>query len=323
MIIVTGACGFIGSNIIKFLNEEGVDEIIAVDNLENGKKFRNIADLDIVDYLDKDALLVELSKENFCKRIDSIIHMGACSKTTEWNGKYMMSNNYEYSKELVKVATKLDIQFIYASSASVYGNGKKGFIEKKECEGAINVYAYSKLLFDDYIRRNYSETNSKIVGLRFFNVYGPNESHKSGMASVIYHFHKQLSETNILKLFEGSDGYKDGDQKRDFIHVKDCSKVVKWFLDNSDKSGVFNVGTGQANSFNLVAKLIIDYQVPKFSNYLDHLEYIPFPNELVNSYQSFTQADLNKLRKIGYENKFIDIKEGIESYLKYLSNSNH
>ena len=316
MIIITGACGFIGSNLIKALNEQGINEIIAVDDLTNGQKIHNISSLEIKDYLDKDDFLDLIEQEdqiNF--KVKAIIHMGACSKTTEWNGKYIMKNNYEYSKKLLNYCNKNESQFIYASSASVYGNGSKGFIESKDCEGVINAYAYSKLQFDRFVREYRKSLISQVVGLRFFNVYGPNEQHKENMASVIYHFNNQFKKYGKLKLFKGSHGYADGEQMRDFIFVKDCVNVVIWFLKNIDKNGIFNVGTGISNTFNTVAKSVIKFHGKDIKNPEEFIEYVNFPEKLVNAYQSFTKADLTNLRSIGYKKDFTDINTGIEKYL--------
>lgn len=311
MIIVTGGAGFIGSNIVRELNKMGRDDILVVDNLTNGTKFRNIVDCNILGYQGKEEFLDKIKKGNFSRKIDAIFHQGACSNTVEWDGAYMMRNNYEYSKELLHYCSDNNIPFIYASSAAVYGLGKD-FEEQPKNEKPLNVYGYSKLLFDQYVRRIFSNLKNQVVGLRYFNVYGPREQHKGDMASVIWHFTKQLKNSGKIKLFAGNDGYADGEQLRDFVFVEDVVKVNLWFWQNPDVSGIYNVGTGKARTFNDVALEVL-------ANYgSGSKEYIPFPERLANSYQSFTQADLTALRNAGCDIKFSDIKSGIKDYCKVL-----
>tara|TARA_R110000782_G_scaffold260091_5_gene351247 strand:- start:2678 stop:3625 length:948 start_codon:yes stop_codon:yes gene_type:complete len=315
MIVVTGGAGFIGSQLVAGLNKLGRKDIIVVDDLTNGKKFENLVVNNIADYFDKIEFrkLIE-HRDGICDQIEIIFHQGACSTTTEWNGQYMMDNNYTYSKELLHFCLERELPFIYASSAAVYGIDSK-FIEEPEYESPINVYGYSKLLFDNHVRNLRSKIKSQIVGLRYFNVFGVGEAHKNNMASVIYHFNNQIKETGALKLFEGSHGYADGEQLRDFISVDDVVDVNLWLMKNPDVSGVFNVGTGQSNSFNDVGNAVIDWH--KKGN----INYIPFPDSLKGSYQSFTEANLVKLRSAGYEQKFRSLKDGVNSYLNIL-NSN-
>jgi len=311
MIIVTGGAGFIGSNLVKKLNSRGRQDILVVDNLINGFKFKNLANLSILDYCDKQDFLAKVkAEEKFASKIDVIFHEGACSVTTEWNGEYMMRNNYEYSKILLNYCLKRRIPFIYASSAATYGLEKK-FIESPEYEKPLNVYGYSKLLFDQYVQRILPRAKSQIVGLRYFNVYGPNEEHKKSMASVAFHLSQQLKTGDTVKLFTGSDGYADGEQRRDFVYVEDVVDVNLWFEQNPDKSGIFNCGTGKSHTFNDVARAIINaYKKGR-------IEYIPFPENLRNSYQSFTEADLTKLRAIGCQQSFKSLEEGIKLYSDY------
>ncbi len=311
MIIVTGAAGFIGSNLVTALNARGVSEILAVDNLQDGSKFRNLADLRIADYLDQDDLLARVRQEHeIAHRVHAVFHQGACSVTTEWDGRYMMRNNFEYSKALLHWCLDRRIPFIYASSASVYGLGPQ-YREDPACEHPINVYAYSKFLFDQYVRRIVKH-RSQIVGLRYFNVYGPREQHKGGMASVAFHFDRQIRETGECRLFEGSDGYAAGEQRRDFIDVADAVAVNLWFLDHRDKSGIFNCGTGRSQSFNDVARAVITWHGR------GKVVYVPFPDKLKGSYQSYTQADLAQLRATGCDVNFATVEQGVKRYLDLL-----
>lgn len=309
MIIVTGGAGFIGSNLVKKLNSLGRRDIVVVDNLTNGEKFRNLVDCEILDYVDKQDFLAAIATY---KKIDVVFHQGACSATTEWDGAYMLKNNYEYSKKLLNYCLKYRFPFIYASSAAVYGHTKE-FCEISECECPLNVYGYSKLLFDQYVRRILSKAKSQIVGLRYFNVYGPREAHKKGMASVAFHLSEQLKVDDKVKLFEGSDGYAAGEQRRDFVYVADTVDVNLWFWQHPKKSGIFNCGTGKSRTFNDVARNIIA-QYKK-----GEIEYIPFPKQLRDSYQSFTEANIMKLRKSGYKKDFKSLEEGIKLYVAFLS----
>lgn len=313
MIVVTGGAGFIGSQLVSGLNRLGREDIVVVDDLKDGKKFENLVINNISDYLDKDEFrkLIQ-ERSQFCRDIELIFHQGACSVTTEWDGQYMMDNNYTYSKELLHFAVERSIPFIYASSAAVYGINTT-FIEEKKNERPVNVYGYSKLLFDNYVRKLSDDIHSQVVGLRYFNVYGPRESHKGNMASVAYHFNNQLKESGKVKLFEGSHGYANGEQLRDFIFVDDAVNVNLWMMDHSDVSGIFNVGTGKTNSFNSVANAVISWHGK------GQVEYIPFPESLKNSYQSFTQADLGNLRKVGCDKTFTDLETGVHAYMTQLN----
>lgn len=313
MIIVTGGAGFIGSNLVYELNQRGETQILIVDNLTNAAKFKNLVGLKAVDYIDKQDFLEKVQAGKFnSANVRAIFHQGACSDTMEYNGKYMLQNNFEYSKQLLHFALNKKIQFIYASSASTYGNGLKGFKETPECEHALNVYAFSKLFFDRYVQQLQGVSNRQIVGLKYFNVYGPQENHKGRMASVAYQFYNQLQASDTLKLFEGVDGYANGEQRRDFIYVKDVAKVNLFFLDNPQVSGIFNCGTGKAQSFNDVAKAVIKHLGR------GKIEYIPFPEVLKGKYQSFTQADASKLLAAGYTGGFSDVATGVEEYCQIL-----
>lgn len=313
MIVVTGGAGFIGSNIVKGLNARGCDDVLVVDDLTDGTKFRNLAGCNIRDYLDKDDFLAAIERgDEFGAPIDAVFHQGACSSTTEWDGRFMMKVNYAYTKALFHYCQKRGIPFIYASSASVYGAGPT-YIEDPRFEAPLNVYGYSKYLFDQYLRRHLGQLNAQAVGLRYFNVYGPNEQHKGSMASVAYHFYHQVREHGRVRLFEGSDGYGPGEQRRDFIHVDDIVAINLWFLDHPGQSGVFNAGTGSARTFNDVARAVIGWHGS------GEIEYVPFPEHLVGRYQSFTEADLSLLRRAGYDRPFISVEDGVRRYMEVLA----
>ncbi|MBS0358716.1 MAG: ADP-glyceromanno-heptose 6-epimerase [Proteobacteria bacterium] len=313
MIVVTGGAGFIGSNLIKGLNALGRKDILVVDELTDGTKFNNLVDCEILDYLDKDEFIKQIEQRKI-KDIEVIFHEGACSTTTEWNGRYMMENNYEYSKKLLHYALEEKVQFIYASSAAVYGGGTK-FQEILANEKPLNVYGYSKYLFDQYVRRVCPKPSSQVVGLRYFNVYGPGENHKGTMASVAFHFNNQIKEQGFVKLFEGCDGYENGGQRRDFIYVGDVVAVNIWFWQHRDKSGIFNVGTGRSQTFNEVAEAVTKF------HQRGEIQYIPFPEHLKGRYQSFTEADVNALRSIGYDHSFKTVQEGVKEYLEIINRS--
>jgi len=325
--IVTGAAGFIGSNIVKALNARGVDRIIAVDNMTKADKFRNLVDCDIVDYLDKNEFLELLLAGQFDGDIEAIFHEGACSDTMETDGRYMMENNYRYSLGLLDWCLVQEVQFLYASSAATYG-ASSVFKEERQYEGPLNVYGYSKFLFDQIVRKRLPDASSQVVGFRYFNVYGPRENHKGRMASVAYHHFHQFRNEGRVKLFEGSHGYGPGGQQRDFVFVGDVAKVNLWFLDHPEKSGIFNLGTGRAQSFNDVAvasvngaralkgeaPLTLDAMVAQ-----GLVEYVAFPEALKGKYQAFTQADLTKLRAAGYQDEFATVEEGIRQYVEWLA----
>jgi ADP-L-glycero-D-manno-heptose 6-epimerase len=313
MIVVTGGAGFIGSNLVRALNAEGHDRIVVVDDLTDGTKFRNLADSVIADYLDKDDFLARV-KAGTAPVPRAVFHLGACSATTEWNGRFMMETNYEYSKVLLHWCLERRVPFLYASSASVYGNGPH-FRESPECERPLNVYAYSKFLFDMYVRRLLPEARSQVVGFRYFNVYGPREDHKGSMASVAFHFDRQLRETGQVRLFEGSDGYGNGEQRRDFIHVADAVAVNLWFWTRGAASGIYNLGTGRSQTFNDVAQAVIGWHGR------GHIEYIPFPEHLRGRYQSFTEADMSAVRAAGYEAPFRSVEQGVAEYMQWLGAS--
>jgi ADP-L-glycero-D-manno-heptose 6-epimerase len=329
MYVVTGGAGFIGANLVKALNARGEKDIIVVDDLEHGDKFRNLIDCDIADYLDKRDYLERISNGEFKKKFKAVLHEGACSDTMEHNGVYMMGNNYEYSKILLHYCQAKRIPFLYASSAAVYG-ASKVFRESPEHESPLNVYGYSKWLFDQYVRRMLSKKTAQIVGFRYFNVYGEREQHKARMASVAFHHFNQYRDSGRVKLFEGCDGYGDGEQRRDFISVEDVVAVNLFFLDHPQKSGIYNVGTGRAQPFNDVATAVINSfrtaeSKPSASiktlQEEHRVEYIPFPETLRGKYQSYTQADVSLLRRAGYKKSFMSVEEGVSRYMAKLLHS--
>jgi ADP-L-glycero-D-manno-heptose 6-epimerase len=328
--IVTGACGFIGSNLVKALNDRGISEIIAVDNLTQADKFSNLCDCDIADYLDQQEFIDMIAHGHFDGDLAAILHQGACSDTMETDGRYMMANNYRYSLSLLNHCQAQEVPFLYASSASVYGGGHV-FSEQREHEAPLNVYGYSKFLFDQIVRRRLAShtagVDAQITGFRYFNVYGPREQHKGRMASVAFHHFKQYRSEGRVKLFAGYDGYDNGEQKRDFVYVADVVRVNMAFLENG-VSGIYNLGTGRAQSFNELAVATVNS-----CRQLDGLpalpltelvaqgaiEYVAFPEALKGKYQSFTEADLTHLRRAGYREEFSTVAEGVADYIRWLS----
>lgn len=311
--MVTGGAGFIGSNLVHGLNRSGYTDILVVDELTDGRKFRNIVNADVRDYLDKDEFRRLLDRDNASlKGVTAVFHQGACTDTTEWDGRFMMENNYTYSRQLLDFCSTRRLPFIYASSAAIYGTGDK-FVEEAARERPVNVYGYSKYLFDAYVRARLTERTSQVVGLRYFNVYGPGEAHKEAMASVVWHFNRQILDQGEVRLFRGSGGYADGEQQRDFVHVDDVVQVNLWLLANPGSAGIFNVGTGTSRSFNDVANAVIAWHGR------GRIRYIDFPASLRDSYQSFTQADITALRGAGYEAGFLTLEEGVARYLDWLN----
>ncbi|MEY4625513.1 MAG: hypothetical protein RL061_1038 [Pseudomonadota bacterium] len=326
--IVTGAAGFIGANLVQALNARGIKDVIAVDELKPADKYRNLADLEISDYLDKSEFVEAFAKGKFGK-VDAIFHEGACSDTMETDGQYMMANNYRYSLDLLDICTAQKVPFLYASSAATYG-GSDVFKESREFEKPLNVYGYSKFLFDQIVRQRFAQkkTTAQVVGFRYFNVYGPRESHKGRMASVAFHHYHQFLESSAVKLFGEYGGYAEGEQKRDFVSVEDVVKVNLFFQEHPEKSGIFNLGSGRAQPFNDVARSVInslraikgerELSLPELVD--EHLvEYIAFPDALRGKYQSFTQADLTQLRAAGYSSDFLTVEQGVRKYMTWLS----
>ncbi|WNL38930.1 ADP-glyceromanno-heptose 6-epimerase [Halomonas sp. PAMB 3232] len=317
MIVVTGGAGFIGANIVKALNARGRTDIIVVDDLSDGTKFVNLVDCTLYDYRDKDAFLMEVQaslRGEPCDlpAIEAIFHEGACSDTTEWDGQYMMENNFEYSKVLLEYCEQHGIAFLYASSAATYG-GSEVFKESPEFEKPLNVYGYSKLLFDQHVRARMPTLTTQVVGFRYFNVYGPREQHKGKMASVAFHNHGQVKNGQTLKLFGAFDGYEAGMQSRDFVFVGDVVDVNLWFLDHPGVSGIFNLGTGRAEPFKAIGEAVIDYYGQ------GQIDYIDFPDELKGRYQSYTRADISRLRDAGCDVEFKTVAQGVKAYLEWLN----
>ncbi|HKP67217.1 MAG TPA: ADP-glyceromanno-heptose 6-epimerase [Casimicrobiaceae bacterium] len=328
-IVVTGAAGFIGSNIVKALNARGESDIIAVDDLTRGDKFRNLADCTIADYLDKEEFLFRIGNGDFDDDVAALFHQGACSDTMATDGRYVLRNNYRYSVTLLDHCQDNDIPFLYASSASVYGGGTT-FREDRANERPLNVYGYSKSLFDDYVRRVLAERTAQIVGFRYFNVYGPREAHKGRMASVAYHFFNQYRAEGRVRLFAASGGYGDGEQRRDFIHVDDVVAANLDFYRHRERSGIFNLGTGAAATFNAVAVAMINGcrrangDAPRTLDDLvadGSITYALMPDALAGKYQSFTQADLGRLRAAGYHAPMLNVDEGVQRYVESLISS--
>jgi ADP-L-glycero-D-manno-heptose 6-epimerase len=326
-VVVTGAAGFIGSNIVKGLNARGIDNIIAVDDMTQGDKFRNLVDLRIDDYIDADEFYGIFADGAFGK-VEAVFHEGACSDTMEQDGKYMMDNNYGLSCGLYESCQQRGTRMLYASSAAVYG-GSDTFRESPEFEGPLNVYGYSKLLFDQRMRRecgqDFKRVKRQVAGFRYFNVYGPREQHKGRMASVAFHQFNQFRENGKVKLFGEYGGYGPGAQTRDFVFVDDVVAVNLWFFDHPEKSGIFNLGTGRAQPFNDVAVAVVNALkgggVPDAAAAVQQglLEYVPFPDALRGKYQCYTQADLTALRAAGCEHQFADVATGVGKYMQVLA----
>ena len=325
-VVVTGGAGMIGSNIAHGLNAAGVDDIIAVDDLRDGQKFRNLLGVALSDYFDQEEFYGRFSRRELGK-IAAVFHQGACSDTMEHDGRLMLRNNYRCSKDLLEACQAQGVRLMYASSAAIYGSSMT-FREQPRFERPLNVYGYSKLLFDDAVRRMLGGASSQVVGLRYFNVYGPREQHKGRMASVAFHHFNQYRDTGKVRLFGDYGGYGPGQQSRDFVFVNDVVAVNLWFLAHPQCSGVFNLGTGRAQAFNEVAHatvnacraqrrepaLTLEQQIKQ-----GMVEYIPIPEALVGKYQCHTEADLSALRAAGCDHEFADVATGVRRYVEWLS----
>ena len=309
MHIVTGAAGFVGSNLVRALNERGIREIMAVDDLTQGDKFRNLRDCEIADYMDRTDFREFVRRGASGLEPTAILHQGACADTTESDGRYMLDNNFSYSKELLHWALDRGVPFVYASSASVYGSSAR-CVETPEHEGPLNVYAYSKLLFDQYVRRLMPRISTTVVGLRYFNVYGPLEGHKGRMASMVWQVYQQVRSSGLARLFEGTDGFAAGEQRRDFVFVGDAVAVNLHFASGPPRQAIVNVGTGKSRSFNDIARIVISLLGR------GEIQYIPFPESLRGKYQSFTESDITRLRAAGYDHPMTSLEEGIRQLVE-------
>jgi ADP-L-glycero-D-manno-heptose 6-epimerase len=325
-VVVTGAAGMIGSNIAHGLNAAGIDDIIAVDDLRDGQKFRNLLGAQISDYFDQEEFYGRFGRRELGK-IAAVLHQGACSDTMEHDGRLMLRNNYRCSKDLFDACQAQGVRLLYASSAAIYGSSTV-FREQARYERPLNVYGYSKLLFDDVVRRRLPGANCQVVGLRYFNVYGPREQHKGRMASVAFHHFNQYRSHGKVQLFGDYGGYGPGQQSRDFIHVDDVVAVNLWFLAHPECNGVFNLGTGRAQAFNDVAHATVNAcraQLGQAALTLEQqveqglVEYIQIPQALVGKYQCYTQADLSALRAAGCDHDFADVATGVRRYVDWLS----
>ena len=326
-VVVTGAAGMIGSNLVHGLNAIGIDDVIAVDDLTDGPKYRNLLGARLSDYFDRTEFYTRFAKGEF-GRVEAVLHQGACSDTMEHNGRFMLDTNYRCSKDLLDACQLRGTRLLYASSAATYG-GSASFREEPEFERPLNVYGYSKLLFDDVVRRMLPTANTQVAGFRYFNVYGPREQHKGRMASVAFHHFNQFRDSGRVRLFGDHGGYGAGQQARDFVFVDDVVAVNLWFLQHPAASGVFNLGTGRAQPFNDVAVATVnaaralrgEAEALPLADLVSQglIEYIAFPEALVGKYQSFTQADLTRLRATGCEHRFADVAAGIRAYTDWLA----
>ena len=327
-VVVTGAAGMIGSNLVHGLNAIGVDDVIAVDELTDGMKYRNLAGARISDYFDKDVFYGRFARGELGK-VDVVLHQGACSDTMEQNGRLMLEGNYRCSKDLLDACQSQGTRLLYASSAAVYG-GSASFSEQPEFERPLNVYGYSKLLFDNVVRRGLGRCRAQVAGFRYFNVYGPREQHKGRMASVAFHHYQQFRASGSVRLFGEYGGYAAGEQQRDFVYIADVVAVNLWFLERPDRSGVFNLGTGRAQHFNEVARATVNacralrgeavLALPQLvAEKL--VQYVEFPPALIGKYQCHTQADLGALRAAGCELPFMDVATGVQRYVAWLAES--
>ena len=325
-VVVTGAAGMIGSNIVHGLNAIGIDDVIAVDDLTDGPKYRNLLGARIADYFDRSDFYARFTRGDF-GQVNAVLHQGACSDTMEHDGRFMLDTNYRCSKDLLDACQQQGTRLLYASSAATYG-GSASFREEPQFEEPLNVYGYSKLLFDNVVRRMLPSAATQVAGFRYFNVYGPREQHKGRMASVAFHHYHQFKNTGKVKLFGDYGGYAAGEQARDFVLVDDVVAVNLWFLQNPAQSGIFNLGSGRAQPFNDVARATVNAvralngepALPLVELVEQGMvEYVDFPQALVGKYQCFTQADLTALRSTGCTHSFADVGNGVQRYVGWLS----
>ena len=319
MIIVTGGAGFIGSAFVWRLNREGIKDIIIVDQLGTDDKWKNLVGLTFTDYIHKDEFIEMAIADEVPFEVSSVVHMGACSSTTERDADYLWENNYLYSREVADWALRHNARFIYASSAATYGDGSSGFSDDHEIISRLkpsNMYGYSKQVFDLWVLKNKLE--NKMAGIKFFNVYGPNEYHKGDMVSVIYKAFHQIQETGKVRLFKSyKKEYPDGGQMRDFIYVKDCANVMWWLLENPSVNGIYNLGTGKARTWNDLIAAVFSSMGRK-----TNIQYIEMPEPLRNQYQYFTQAQMDKLKKAGCHVNVPSLEDSVRDYVtNYLQNA--
>lgn len=310
MIIVTGGAGFIGSCLVRALNERGIEDVVIVDNIASSEKWKNIRNKKYITYVNKSEFINTLSDY---KKAEAIIHMGACSSTTESDFDYLWNNNVSYTKALWNFCSENEIRFIYASSAATYGDGTFGFDDKRDIDVLMpmNAYGYSKQAFDLWVKHQAEKKPIQYVGLKFFNVYGPNEYYKGSMASMVFHGFNQIKRDGGIRLFRSYKAeYSDGAQLRDFVYVKDVCSVIMWLLDNKHINGLYNVGTGRAQSFRELAEAI--FHAMELS---PCIEYIEMPDALKSRYQYYTQADMSRITEDGYEKPFMDLEAGVEDYV--------
>jgi ADP-L-glycero-D-manno-heptose 6-epimerase len=313
MIIVTGGAGFIGSNLLKRLNELGEEDILVVDNLKKSDKYRNLVGARFKDYIGKGEFL-DVIAGNKLSNVTAVFHQGACTDTLEYDGDYMMKNNFDYSKSLLHYALEKRVPFVYASSAATYGHAEVASEEPRN-EYPLNIYGYSKLIFDQYVRGLMPQIDSTVVGLRYFNVYGPAEMHKGKMSSMVFQFYQQVKTTGVARLFGGIGPYGPGEQTRDHVYVKDLVEINLFFWQRDPVQAIVNAGTGRNRSWNEVAQAIIKYVGQ------GKIEYFDFPEGLKDKYQFNTRADLTRLRALGYNRPFYDLETGVPDYLSSLEAS--
>ena len=313
MVVVTGGAGFIGSAVVWQLNKDGIKDIVIVDQLRDGEKWKNLNGLSYSDIISKEEFYDSITKDSVTFDFDSVIHLGACSSTTEKNADYLLFNNFKYSQEIAKYCLNNGKRLVYASSAATYGAGEQGYVDDEnnlENLRPLNMYGYSKQMFDVWLKNN--GLLDKVAGIKYFNVYGPNEYHKGDMRSVVHKAFEQVRETGKVKLFKSYlPEYKDGEQMRDFIYVKDAVKMTLYLWKNKNLNGIFNVGTGKARTWNdLVTALFNALEKPV------NIEYIDMPDYLRPKYQYFTQADISKLRNSGYSEPLFSLEEGVKDYVR-------
>ncbi len=310
MIIVTGGTGFIGSCVVRTLNDVGIEDIVIVDNIASTDKWMNIRNKKYLKYVNKKDFLEELSTY---EGVTAIIHMGACSSTTERDFDYLWNNNFEFTKALWNYCSEKQISFIYASSAATYGDGSQGFDDKMDIDllRPLNGYGYSKQLFDQWVKRQATVYPKQYIGLKFFNVYGPNEYYKGSMASMIFHGFNQIKSDGEIRLFKSCNPeYEDGGQLRDFIYVKDICSVIRWLLDHEEINGLYNLGTGRAQSFKELAEATFHALGLE-----PNIRYIDMPEHLRKKYQYYTKAEMRKLKDAGYDKEFLDLEAGARDYV--------